>query len=252
MEEDDQIRPGETLERLCGGRLKILQKKKGYRFSIDALLLARFVRLKKGDRVVDLGAGSGVVGMLLACRFPGCGRVTGIEIQDDLAAMARRSVRMSGIGDRVDILRGDVRDLRPLFEPASFDAAVFNPPYRKAGSGRINPAEERALARHEIRGSAADFLSAAQYLLADGGRVFLIYPARRMAEALFAMRSRKIEPKRLRVVYSKASSGAVFVLLEGRKGGGEELKVEPALFIYREEGGYTEQMQEVFSDLSGS
>lgn len=248
-EKDALQREDETLDELYGGRLKIIQKKKGYRFSIDAVLLAHFARLKRGERVIDLGAGSGVISIILALRFPKSGRITGLELQGQLADMARRSVALNGLGERVDILQGDIRNLTSPLAVKSYHVAVFNPPYRRAGSGRINPDEERALARHEIRGSAADFLTASDRLLKDGGRVYLIYPAKRMVEILHRMRALGLEPKNMRIVYSRASSEGDFVLVEGLKGGGEEAKILPPLFIYGEEGGYSGEMQDIFNAL---
>jgi tRNA1Val (adenine37-N6)-methyltransferase len=248
-EKDTLQREDETLDELYGGRLKIIQKKKGYRFSIDAVLLAHFARLKRGERVIDLGAGSGVISIILALRFPRSGRITGLELQGQLADMARRSVALNRLGERVDIVQGDIRNLTSSLAVKSYDVAVFNPPYRRAGSGRINPDEERALARHEIRGSAADFLTASDRLLKDGGRVYLIYPAKRMVEILYRMRALGLEPKNMRIVYSRASSEGDFVLVEGLKGGGEEAKILPPLFIYGEEGGYSVEMQGIFNAL---
>jgi len=243
-------REDETLDELFGGRLRILQKKRGYRFSIDAILLADFVRLKRSETVIDLGAGSGVITIVLARRFPRSGRIVGLELQGQLADMARRSVEVNRLEERIDILQGDIRDVRTSLAAESFDVAVFNPPYRKAGSGRINPDEERALARHEIWGGAADFLAASARLLKDGGRVYLIYPAKRMVEVLHRMHALHLEPKKLRIVYSRASSEGDFILVEGLKGGGEELKVLPPLYIYGEKGIYSGEMKDIFNALS--
>jgi tRNA1Val (adenine37-N6)-methyltransferase len=243
-------REDETLDELFGGRLSILQKKRGYRFSIDAVLLADFVKLKRGEKVIDLGSGSGVIAIVLALRFPRCGRIVGLELQGQLADMARRSVEVNRLGERIEILQGDVRYAGESLAAESFDAAVFNPPYRKTGSGRTNPDEERALARHEIGGGAADFLSASARLLKDGGRVYLIYPAKRMVEIIHRMRVLKLEPKKLRFVHSGASSEGDFILVEGLKRGGEELKVLPPLYIYGEKGDYSEEVKGIFSALS--
>ena len=243
-------REDETLDELFGDRLKILQKKRGYRFSIDAILLADFVKLKRGEKVIDLGAGSGVIAIVLALRFPRSGRIMGLELQGQLVDMARRSVEVNGLGERIEILQGDVRAVGESLAAESFDVAVFNPPYRKAGSGQTNPDEEKALARHEVRGRAADFLSASVRLLKDGGRVYLIYPAKRMVEIIHKMRVLSLEPKKLRIVYSGASSEGDFVLVEGLKGGGEELRVLPPLYLYSEKGSYSGEVKGIFSALS--
>jgi len=251
MAETSLIREDETLESLFGGRLKILQKKKGYRYTIDSVLLAHFVEPNKGERILELGAGSGVISLLLAFRNPGV-RVTGLELQSELAEMAGRSISINGLEDRVNMIPGDVRNAAELLEARSQDVVVFNPPYRKMGSGKLNPGREKALARHEIAGSVTDFLRAASYALEPGGRVCLIYPCSRMVEAIYRMRVEKMEPKRLRMVHSRPGSRGDFILVEGMKGGGEELAVLPPLFVYQEGEKYSEELEALFRNLSGA
>ncbi|MBA4421681.1 MAG: SAM-dependent methyltransferase [Syntrophus sp. (in: bacteria)] len=241
----------ETVDEILGGRLRIFQKKTGYRFSLDALLLAHFASLNEGDDLIDLGTGSGIVAMILAGRYR-CGRVLGIEIQEQLAMMARRSADLNGLDRRVEILQADVRRPETLCVPLSFDAAVFNPPYRKLRSGRMNPDPEKAVARHEIMGNVADFLTAAGYALRDGGRVYTIYPAARVVEILFRMRSCRIEPKRLRMVHSRPGGVGKFSLVEGVKGGREELVVLSPLYIYGGKRGYSAEMAAISQELSAS
>ncbi len=241
----------ETVDDILGGRLRIIQKKTGYRFSLDALLLAHFAGLSEGDALIDLGTGSGIVALILAGRYR-CGRVLGIEIQDQLVTMARRSAALSGLSRRVEILHGDVRRPETLCVPLSFDAAVFNPPYRRLRSGRMNPDPEKAAARHELMGTAADFLAAAGYALREGGSVYTIYPATRMVEILVQMRSCRIEPKRLRMVHSHPGGVGKFSLVEGVKGGREELAVLSPLHVYGEKRAYSEEMAAIFRELSAS
>lgn len=243
-------RDGETVDALLGGRLRIIQPKSGYRFSLDALLLAHFAVLREGEACIDLGTGSGVVALLLASRCPG-GRVLGIDIQQELAAMAQRSAELNGLAGSVEIRHGDIRR-RPelLFQPASFDVAVFNPPYRRLRSGRTNPDHAKAVARHEVEGSAADFLAAAGLALRGGGRAYAIYPARRMVELLVRMRAAGIEPKRLRIVHSRSGGRGEFVLVEGVKGGREELTVLAPLVIYSDGHVYTAEMAALFQELT--
>lgn len=240
---------GETIDEFFGGRLRVLQKEKGYRFSIDSLLLADFVTLRRGDRVVDLGTGSGIIALILALRFPEA-NIAEVEVQKDLADMAGRSVALNGMEGRIHVCHGDVKEIRRLFAPQSFDAAVFNPPYRRLNSGRINPDSERAVARHEIRGTIDDFLASARYLLKDSGRVHVIYPAARGVQLIARMRANGVEPKRLRIVHSDGASGGVFVLAEGVKGAGEELEILPPLFIYRDDGRYSDEVDKILGGLS--
>ena len=242
-------RDDETMDKLFHGSLRVLQKEKGYRFSVDAPLLAHFVTLRKGDRVVDLGTGSGVIALILALRFAEVS-IAEVEIQKELADIAGRNIELNGLGDRIRVYPGNVKKIKEIFDPRSFDVAVFNPPYRRLNSGRINPDAERAVARHEIRGAIDDFLASASYLLKDSGRVYVIYPASRGVQLIARMRKNGMEPKKLRVVYSSSSSGAVFILAEGVKGAGEELEIMPPLFIYGNVGRYSDEMDEILSGTS--
>ena len=239
----------ETLDDIAGGRLKVFQKARGYRFSLDALLLSHFVSLRPADNILELGTGSGVISLILAGRREDV-RITGIDVQEEMVEMAGRSVALNGLGERMEVRPGDVRDVKALFQPRSFDVVVANPPYRKINSGRINPVKEKALARHEILATAGDFIKAAAYVLKSAGRVCLIYPATRMVELFSSMRLARIEPKKLRIVYSQASALGKFLLVEGIMEGGEELEVLPPLVIYDGKGKYTEEMTDIFRELS--
>jgi tRNA1Val (adenine37-N6)-methyltransferase len=240
---------GETVDEILEGRLRIVQKKRGYRFSLDALLLAHFITLQEGEDVIDLGTGSGVIALILAGRVR-CGRILGIDIQDELVAIAKRNVILNGFSGRIEIHRGDVRKPETICEPQSFSVAVFNPPYRRLRSGRINLDPEKAVARHEIMGTATDFLAAAAHALRPAGRVYVIYPAVRTVQLLTGTRGCRIEPKRLLPVHSCRFGSGEFVLVEGVKGGREGLKILPPLFIHDEQGGYSTEMKEIFRFLS--
>jgi tRNA1Val (adenine37-N6)-methyltransferase len=239
----------ETIDEILNGGLRVFQKKKGYRFSIDSILLAHFVSLKPRARAIDLGCGSGIILFILAKRFPQINFV-GLEIQDNLANLAQRNTRINELEGRVEILSGDACNIKNVFPARSFDAVIFNPPYRKLNSGRINPHPEKAIARHEINGSLKDFLKAAEYLLKPTGRVFTIYPAKRLVELICLFRNSDIEPKKMRLVFSDNSSEAAFALVEGKKGSREELKLESPLFIYDQNRNYTEEMSGIFNELS--
>jgi len=243
------MRHDETADTLCGGKLTILQKVKGYRFSIDSLLLAGFVTLRKSDRVLDLGAGSGILSVLLAVRFRPR-EIVGMEIQEHLAEMAGRTVAMNHIEDVVRILHGDAADIRDLFPPQGFDVVVFNPPYRKTRTGRINESREKTVARHEIHGSLSLFLRAAFHALRDGGEVCLVYPAARAVELFHRMRETALEPKTVRVVHSRKDSRGDLILARGIKKGGEELKILPPLFLYGDDGRYSPETEAIFSILN--
>jgi tRNA1Val (adenine37-N6)-methyltransferase len=178
----------------------------------DALLLAHFAAVGEGEACIELGTGSGVVACILATRY-GCKRVLGIDIQEEFVAMAKRSIVMNGLAGCVEARHGDVRRPESLCAAQSFDAVVFNPPYRRLRSGRINPDAGKAMARHEITGSAGDFCAAAAHALRHGGRACAIYPATRAVELISRMRTCRLEPKRMRLVHSSPGGVGQFVLL---------------------------------------
>ncbi len=243
------LRDDEKIDSILGGRLGIIQPKRGYRFSIDALLLAGFVHLQEQDRVIDLGTGCGIIAIILAKQRPEV-RVLGVEIQDRLVSIAKRSIQLNGLSDEIEIVKGDIRFPESFCTPESFSTAVFNPPYRGLHSGRINPDPEKAVARHEILGTLGDFMAAAAYALRPGGHVYVIYPSMRMSHLLAQMRLVRIEPKRLCTVYSHSGASACFVLVDGLKGGGEELDVLPPICIYNRNGKYTRQMTRILRCLA--
>ncbi|WP_432821837.1 tRNA1(Val) (adenine(37)-N6)-methyltransferase [Trichloromonas sp.] len=246
---DSLIGPDETLDDLRSGGLKIIQKKDGYRFSLDPVLLCGFARVGVGESVADLGTGSGVIPLLLARRTEAA-RITGVEIQPELADRARRSLVLNGLQERVTIVEGDLRELRGCLEPQSFEVVLSNPPYRRGGSGRTAPVAERAAARHELAGGLDDFLAAAAYLLKQGGRFYIIYLAERLAELLAAMARQRVEPKRLRCVHSRQGEEARMVLVEGRRNGRPGMRVETPLYVYDGED-YTAEIMAIYGEGEG-
>ncbi|MBE9535657.1 MAG: tRNA1(Val) (adenine(37)-N6)-methyltransferase [Proteobacteria bacterium] len=240
------VKNDEAIEDLLKGNLKVIQKKGGYRFSIDAVLLADFTRVKKKDVIADLGTGCGLIPLILS-RKAMQSRICGIELDAAAAEMAARSIRLNKLSEKISIAQADVRAIRALYTAESFDLVTTNPPYGRPDSGRINPTKEVAEARHEIAGSLDDFLAAAVYLLKYGGRLSLVYPARRLADLMEGLRKRGIEPKRLRTVHSRLGEGAKLVLLEGIKGGGVEMEVMRPLYIYDNNGEYTDEVEAMYS-----
>jgi tRNA1Val (adenine37-N6)-methyltransferase len=231
----------ETLDALFDGRLKLWQSRLGYRVSIDPLLLAYFVSVQRGQKIVDLGTGSGVICLALAHLYPSVS-LTGIELQSSLAERAAYNVRLNGLEGRVKIISGDVRGRKDSPKPASFDVAVCNPPYRRPSSGRISVNDEKRIARHELNGDLVAFLRAGALLLRNKGRMALVYWADRSADLIVAMRQAGIEPKRLRLVHSFSEAEASLILLEGMKGGKAGLAVLPPLVIYRGGKDYTDEV----------
>ena len=231
----------ETLDFLFDGKLSLFQSGTGYRFSLDALLLAHFVTIKRGEKIVDLGTGNGVIPLVLATLHRSA-ILTGVELQPAMVERARRNVRLNGLERRIQILSGDVRAGEHVAAEASFDVAVCNPPYRKPSSGRISPNDERQIARHETQGDLSDFLHTGAFLLRTKGRMAIVYSAGRCIDLLSAMRQARIEPKRMRMVHSFAGVEASLVLAEGVKGGRSGVEVLAPLTIYLRGKEYTEEV----------
>jgi tRNA1Val (adenine37-N6)-methyltransferase len=221
----------ETLDALFNGQLRILQTRKGYRFALDAVLVAHFASDKATEKVADLGTGNGVIPIILAYRNP-LASVLGVEVQEGLACRARRNVKLNNLDKRIRIIQGDIRAINRIVEPERFDSVVCNPPYRKPSSGRVSPNAEKKIARHEIMGTLQHFLEAGRYLLRANGRMSLVYPAVRCIDLLQAMRGGGLEPKRLRMVYSCTDAQASLILAEGVKGGRSGAQIMPPLFVY--------------------
>ncbi|MFZ0612606.1 MAG: tRNA1(Val) (adenine(37)-N6)-methyltransferase [Desulfobacterales bacterium] len=234
-----------TADTFFDKRLLIQQFRGGYRFSIDAVILAGHIRPHPGEKVLELGAGCGIVSLMVAFRQVDA-LVTGVEIQPELAGLARANTLANGLQARVRILCRDLKTLAPTHLRGPFDWVVSNPPYRKIAAGRLNPQIQRAIARHEIKVSLPDIVSAARRWLRTGGRFVTVYTAERMAEALSQMQSAGIEPKYCRMIHSAGTSTAKLVLLEGHKGARPGLIVAPPLVIYGKNGDYTAEMESLF------
>jgi tRNA1Val (adenine37-N6)-methyltransferase len=224
------LSPDEVLDTFADGDLQIIQKKRGYRFSVDAVLLSRFIRLRKNERVIDLGTGCGILPLLLSQVHRNCSFV-GVEIQKDLVECAQKNVGLNRCEDRISVIHQDFRSLAKTFPPGSFDVVLSNPPYRKYRSGRVNPTEEKAFARHEISGTIEELVSVASFLLPAKGRCYLIFPAPRTIDLLVALRKKNLEPKKLQFVYPKEGHPAKFILVESIKESGAELALLPPLIL---------------------
>ncbi len=230
--------PGEGAvsgDTLFDGRLRCRQPEKGYRFSIDSLLLAHFCRPTPGDTILDLGAGCGVVGLVLYFRHAPAHslRIVCLELQGRPARLAGQNIRENGFQDGMQVVQGDLRRISSFLKAETMDKVICNPPYRRKGSGRVNPGTEEALARHEIAATLDDVARAAFHAVKNRGRVFLIYPASRAAALLHGLERRRLTPKRLQPVYGYPQAGcASMVLVEAMKNGGEGMEFLSPLYIY--------------------
>jgi len=242
---DIEVSDQETLDELKGYRLRIIQPRHGYRFSVDPLLLADFAKVGKGDRVLDLGTGCGIIPMLLARQEPSA-QITGAEFQEVMADIAGRNVALNDLSGQVEIISHDVVDLRRRFPVSSFDLVVSNPPYRRPGTGKISPRAGRDDSRHETTATLADFMAAAKFLVKESGRICFIYHTCRLAELMAQAHLQKLAPLRLRMVHGNVEAPGRMFMIELMKGRIGELQVEPPLMVRREDGGYSEEKLRIY------
>ncbi|MDD3846195.1 MAG: tRNA1(Val) (adenine(37)-N6)-methyltransferase [Syntrophorhabdaceae bacterium] len=227
----DIVGRDETLDILCSEGLKIIQKRRGYRFSIDAILLAAFVVLKKRERLLDIGSGCGIIPIYIAKK--GCmNDMTGVEIQEELFEIAQKNRTVNGCEDHVRFINADINALVKDMKKTPFHVIVSNPPYTKRSSGRTCPERSRFLARYEESLDVEALVCAASSLLMKKGRFYVIYPARRFGELIHAAESHRLALKRLRAVYPRRDENANLVLAEFIKDGGVGAAIEKPLYVY--------------------
>ena len=228
MDSNHVLHPNERIDEFAG--LKIIQKIDGPHFSLDAILLARFAKIKKGEIVADLGAGGGIISLIIASETE-VEKVIGIEIQDKLSDIARRNVILNSLEKKIEILTEDLKFIHEKIQPSYFDVVVSNPPYRLSGSGRINPNPLKAISRHEIKCSLDDVLKATNYLLKDKGRAIYVYRPDRIVDIISGCRHHNLELKRIQFVHPSVNSEANLVLIEAVKNGKKESKILNPLIV---------------------
>ena len=230
-----RLYPDETLDDLLRGELKLIQKRRGYRYSVDALLLAHFVLPAAGETVLELGAGSGVIPLILAQRGSP-NKITAVEIQRRLAGMAQRNVRLNRFEHLITVLHRDLKKLPEIFPPGSFDLILSNPPFRPLGSGNLSANPEKAIARHELRITLPELLGVSHYLVRPTGRICLVYPFERWSNLLSEIRKAGLAITRTQLAYDRKGGKPRLGLVEARiktKGKAEEL---PPIWIETEKG----------------
>ena len=243
------IKPNERLDDLQipmpnGKSLSVIQNPKGFCFGVDAVLLANFAQIRKNFKVVDFGTGSGVIPLLIAAKT-NASHITGIEIQKEVAAMARRSVVWNELEDKIDIANEDLKTFGSDLS-STFDAVLCNPPYKESGGGIINPNDTMAIARHEIHCTLFDVISSASRLLRVGGKLNLIHRPERLVDIICIMREHKLEAKRIRFIHPKPHKTATMVIVEATKGGKPKLFLEPPLYVYNENGEYSDEINKIY------
>lgn len=224
---------------------EIIQHKDKFCFGMDAVLLSEFAVAKKGERVLDLGTGTGVIPILMEAKDKGTS-FSALEIQSESADMARRSVEHNGLSHKIAIVEGDIKEAAGLFGKAVFDVITCNPPYMNDKHGLKNPDLPKAIARHEVLCTLEDVISQSAALLKERGRFYMVHRPTRLQEIITLMHQYHLEPKRLRMVHSYVDSDANMVLIEGLKGGGVFMKVEKPLIIYEKTNTYTKEVRSIY------
>jgi tRNA1Val (adenine37-N6)-methyltransferase len=240
-----ELKEGERLDDLQRNGYRIIQNGKLFCFGMDAVLLSGFARVKEGERALDLGTGTGIIPILLAGKTRG-EHFTGLEISAVSADMARRSVQLNDLQQRIEIVQGDIKEAGELFAPASFDTITSNPPYMIGQHGLVNPDIEKAAARHEILCTLEDVVRAAATLVRPGGRFYMVHRPFRLAEIIRTLSQYGLEPKRMQLVYPYVDKEPNMVLIEAVRGGRPRMTVEKPLIVYEKPGVYTPEITELY------
>ena len=242
---DVKINVDEGVDDLQLNGLKLIQKQQGFRFGVDAVLLSHFANIKSRHRVIDLCTGTGIVPFLAYGKYAPK-EVIGLEIQEDMVEMANRSSVLNNTTDIVKFVHGDLKDKSLLDSLGKFDVLTVNPPYKLNNAGIINPNDKLAIARHEVMCTLEDVIVAARRLLKDNGRMFIVHRPERLADIFGLMRKYKIEPKRVRLVQPNTKKAPNIVLVEGQRDGGAFLKWEETLYVYDDNGNYSEEIDRIY------
>ena len=237
--------PGERIDELQRNGYRIIQNPERFCFGMDAVLLSGFARAKKQERCLDLGCGNGIIPILMEAKTEGK-HFTGLEIQPESADMAKRSVALNGLQDRIDIVEGDIKDASKIFGASSFHVVTTNPPYMTAQHGLTNVYEAKTIARHEVLCNLEDIIRESARLLMPGGRFYMVHRPFRLAEIISLMVQYRMEPKRMRLVYPYVDREPNMVLIEGLRGGKSRMTVEKPLIVYKEPGKYTYEIYDVY------
>ena len=240
-----ELKERERVDDLQRNGYRIIQRTDGFCFGMDAVLLSGFAMVKKGERALDLGTGTGIIPILLEAKTEG-EHFSALEIQREVADMARRSVSLNGLEEKIQIVEGDIREASQIFGAASFDVVTSNPPYMNDAHGLKNPDLPKAIARHEVLCTLDDVVREASRVLKTGGRFYMVHRPHRLAEIITVLRGYKLEPKRMKMVHPFADRDANMVLIEAVKGGGGFLKMEAPVIVFKEPGVYADEIRDVY------
>ena len=254
-----ELKENERIDDLEYNNLKIIQNKKGFCFGIDSVLISDFARdIKNNSKGVDLGTGTGIISILLASKT-NLSKIIGIEVQEDVADMAKRSVKLNNLQDKIKILNINIKEIlsnkkekntlendREILKRDSFDFIVTNPPYKKLETGKINESEYKYISRHEITATLEDFVQVSKYLLKDKGSIYMVHRPDRLVDILNILRKYKLEPKKIRFVHSMENKEPSLVLIKAVKNANVFLRIEKPLIIYDENGKYSDEIYKIY------
>ncbi len=239
------IKENERIDDLQRNGYRIIQDPDRFCFGMDAVLLSGFAIAKKGDKVLDMGTGTGIIPILMEAKTE-AEHLTGLEIQPESADMALRSVKLNGLEDKISIVTGDIKEAKNLFPKASFQVITSNPPYMIGQHGLVNPHSEKAIARHEVLCTLEDVVENAAALLVPGGHFYMVHRPFRLAEIFTTLTKYRLEPKRMQLVYPYIDKEPNMVLIEATRGGKSRLQVEKPLIVYEKPGVYTKEIYDVY------
>lgn len=241
------LKKGEVIDDLQRNGLRIIQSGDAFKFGIDAVLLSHFVKARKKAVIYDLGTGTGIIPILLSAITP-AEKIIGVEIQEDMAEMAQRSVTMNNLQDKIKIIRMDIRDSVSELGKSTADVIVSNPPYFKMNGAILNPSSAKAIARHEVLLPLDELIECSAQLLKPGGNLFMIHRPNRLVDLIDSMRRNQLEPKEIQFVFPNRSKAPNLFLIRASRGGKPDLKFLDPLYVYDENGDYTEEIYGIYND----
>lgn len=242
------IKDGERIDDLQLDGLRIIQNPNGFCFGIDAVLLSNFAKVKKNEKVVDLGTGTGVIPILLSGKTK-ASKLYGVEVQSEVADMAKRSIKLNNLEEKIEIIEDNLKNAISHLGKGKIDVVVSNPPYFSSGDAIVNPTSYKAISRHELLCSLEDVVSVSAGLLKHGGTMYMVHRPHRLVDILCSLRKHRLEPKEIRFVHPKKSKKPNIVLIKAVKFGNPELKFMDPLVVYEDDGSYTSEIYDIYSNV---